>query len=236
MKAAWTNRWTVIAMAVTVLGTPAAHATVLTFDADPYFGYGAPIPQDYGDRVVAATMGAYSYGSEGGWTPHVETAYATENANTMVTWWGEFYNDLWAIANNEYADDRSDTGFSIVLTADPGYEVLLYGFDVGNWDYMALSVPISVTALAGQVLYDERIYLPDRTGPHAAVDFSGQPLVSERLTIHVDIGQLEDAFWYPAAADSFGLDNITFGQVPEPATVALLGLGAAGFALRRRRK
>jgi len=220
-------------MAVTVLGTPAAHATVLTFDAN--LGYGAAIPQDYGDRVVAATMGDYSYGNEGGWTPNVQTTYATENVNTAVTYYGDSFNDLTGVANNESADDQSDTGFSVTLTADPGYEVLLYGFDVGNWDYMALSVPISVTALAGQVLYDARIYLPDRTGPHAAVDFSGQPLVSERLTIHVDIGQLEPAGWYPAAADSFGLDNIAFGQVPEPATVALVGLGAAGFALRRRR-
>jgi len=233
VKAAWTLGWTVIAMAVTVLGTPAAHATVLTFDAN--LGYGAAIPQDYGDRVVAATMGDYSYGNEGGWTPNVQTTYATENVNTAVTYYGDSFNDLTGVANNESADDQSDTGFSVTLTADPGYEVLLYGFDVGNWDYMALSVPISVTALAGQVLYDARIYLPDRTGPHAAVDFSGQPLVSERLTIHVDIGQLEPAGWYPAAADSFGLDNIAFGQVPEPATVALVGLGAAGFALRRRR-
>jgi len=155
--------------------------------------------------------------------------------NTTVTYWGDSHNDLTGVANNEYADTWSDTGFSLVLTADPGYEVLLYSFDVGNWDYMELSVPISVTGLAGQVLYDERIYLPDRTGPHAAVDFSGQPLVSQRLTIHVDIGQLEPSGWYPAAADSFGLDNIAFGQVPEPATLALMGLGAAGLLLRRRR-
>jgi len=234
MKAAWTIRWTVIAMAVTVLGTPAAHATVLTFDAN--LGYGAAIPQDYGDRVVAATMGAYSYGNEGAWTPNVETTYATENVNTAVTYYGDSFNDLAGVANNEYADTWSDTGFSVTLTADPGYEVILYSFDVGNWDYMALSVPISVTALAGQVLYDERIYLPDRTGPHAAIDFSGQPLVSERLTIHVDIGQLEPAGWYPAAADSFGLDNIVFGQVPEPATLALLSLGGAVLAARRKRR
>lgn len=39
-----------------------------------------------------------------------------------------------------------------------------------------------------------------------------------------------------SSADGFGIDNVTVGQVPEPGTVALLGLGllAAG-ALRRRR-
>jgi len=233
MRTARTIECVVLVLVVTSLAGSPAQATVLTFDAN--LGYAAAIPQDYGDHVVAATMGDYSYGSEGGWTPNVQTTYATENVNTTVTYWGDSHNDLTGVANNEYADTWSDTGFSLVLTADPGYEVLLYSFDVGNWDYMELSVPISVTGLAGQVLYDERIYLPDRTGPHAAVDFSGQPLVSQRLTIHVDIGQLEPSGWYPAAADSFGLDNIAFGQVPEPATLALMGLGAAGLLLRRRR-
>ncbi len=233
MRTARTIECVVLVLVVTSLAGSPAQATVLTFDAN--LGYAAAIPQDYGDRVVAATMGDYSYGSEGGWTSHVETTYATENVNTTVTYWGDSHNDLTGVANNEYADTWSDTGFSVTFTADPGYEVLLYGFDVGNWDYMALSVPISVKGLAGQVLYSERISLPDRTGPHIAVDFSDAPLVSEHLTIHVDIGQLLPANWYPAAADSFGLDNIMIGQVPEPATLGLLGVGIAGFALRRRR-
>jgi len=234
MRTAKTRVLLGVALVATALAAPVARATVLTFDAD--LGYGAAIPQDYGDRVVAATMGAYHYESEGGWTPNVETAYATEHPETFVTFYWDSYNDLVGVANDEYADDHADTGFSIILTADPGYEVVLYGFAVGNWDYMALSVPISVKGSANQVLYDERVSLPNRYGPHADLDFRAAPLVAQQLTIHLDVSQLEPAMWYPAAADSFGLDNIAFGQVPEPATLALLALGGLGLFIRRRRK
>lgn len=36
--------------------------------------------------------------------------------------------------------------------------------------------------------------------------------------------------------DGYGIDNVTIGKVPEPATVALLGLGLLGISLVRRRQ
>lgn len=37
------------------------------------------------------------------------------------------------------------------------------------------------------------------------------------------------------ANDGFGIDNVTVGKVPEPGTLALLGLGLVGLGLMRRR-
>lgn len=36
--------------------------------------------------------------------------------------------------------------------------------------------------------------------------------------------------------DGFGIDNVTVGTVPEPGTLALLGLGLAGIGIMKRRK
>ena len=39
-----------------------------------------------------------------------------------------------------------------------------------------------------------------------------------------------------ASGDGYGIDQLTVGKVPEPGTLALLGLGLAGLGISRRRK
>ena len=49
-----------------------------------------------------------------------------------------------------------------------------------------------------------------------------------------DIASVE---WWPSMQSVMvGVDDLAYGPVPEPATLALLGLGAAALAARRRRK
>jgi hypothetical protein len=36
--------------------------------------------------------------------------------------------------------------------------------------------------------------------------------------------------------DGWGIDGVTLAKVPEPGTLALLGLGLAGLSIARRRK
>ena len=43
------------------------------------------------------------------------------------------------------------------------------------------------------------------------------------------------AFHSNHANDGFGIDNVTVGKVPEPGTLALLGLGLFGLGLMRRK-
>lgn len=66
-------------------------ATELTFDITGFSNF-SNMSQDYGDNVTAATMGDFSYGSEGGFTPNVDVSYGPNEA--APTFWTTGYGDL----------------------------------------------------------------------------------------------------------------------------------------------
>lgn len=56
------------------------------------------------------------------------------------------------------------------------------------------------------------------------------------ISLYDEAGLGDIVFYANDEADGFGIDNVTIGRVPEPGTLALLGLGLAGVGLSRRRK
>lgn len=193
--------------------------TILTFDISGV-GNQDSIPQSYGDRVST--------------TPNVVLAYRDQDGNGLALWDDDF-SDLTNVAYNPGADDgTSPRWFEITLTADAGFEVLLNGFDLGNWLTDDQTVPlVSVLGPAGQVNFSSSdVVVNSRGGTHASFDFS-TPLAASALTIRLDTQG-------PQWSHNLGVDNISFGQrvapVPEPGTLALLGLGLFGVALHRRRR
>jgi hypothetical protein len=70
-----------------------AGATVLTFHIAGA-GQGSAIPQSYGDRVTAATMGSHSYGAAGGFTPNVVADYIGKGSQQDLNFWATGYNQL----------------------------------------------------------------------------------------------------------------------------------------------
>ncbi len=214
----------------TLLLSNIASATVLTFD----FGGGnySAIPQAYGDNVTSTTMGAYSYGGDGGFTPNIQLAYAGDSVANLTLWTTDF-NDLTNVINNE---TDGDTGFTITFAADAGYNVSLTSLDMGNYQSTVLTLPdFTITNGSGATLFSQsNIALTEDASSHTIFDFGTSGLVANELILHIDTTGLG------GSSDNVGLDNIQFSQVsavPLPAAAWLFGSGLLGLiGLRKLKK
>ena len=70
--------------------------SVLTFDINPAPTPNDPIDQNYGDRITSDVMGAFSYGTTGGFTPNVVVSYGPTGPSDSdyVYWWDQDFGDL----------------------------------------------------------------------------------------------------------------------------------------------
>lgn len=241
------------------LTTLPAHATIVTFDQIRDSSAGNPViptisgrsvPVDYANRVSAAVMnvpgGQFTYGEAGeGFTPNVVTQFFSGAASTIgsgVSLWQDGYGDL---VNVLFANNISNF-LAVRLTADAGYSVGLFGFDLAGWpsaDYVINGVRVIGDS---NTLFSQTNVLVEgnATGPrHTAFDF-GADLFASDLLLEIDFGNLAGGIH-----DNIGLDNLRFGQnppppepdddpgpaqVPEPGTLALLGISLLGGWITRK--
>ena len=119
---------------------------------------------------------------------------------------------------------------SIEFTPDAGFNVILQSLDANDW-----------AGGGGDTIYDWSVVgstsgtLGSATGVTvadgtiAALNFGNLTGTgSETLTLTID--------QTGGTGSYFAIDNLTFDQVPEPSSTALLGLGLGAMAMRRRRK
>lgn len=214
--------------------TSANAGVVLTFDLTAS-GVVA-MDQNYGDRVASAMNAAGSYGTFGtGFTPNIVVDYAGGALNTTLTRWTTDYGDLVNVLENE---DDGDNRLTITMTADPGFGVRLFGFDLGGWPNANYTIPnLFVRDGMGTNLFSQSNVLVKGAAPdprHTSFDFA-PGLEAQQIQIFIDLTGLG------GASDNIGIDNIAFEQfvcdgsaVPEPSSFALLAAGAAGLLLARR--
>lgn len=206
-------------------GYSQAQATILTFDLQA--AGNTSMPQAYGDNVNAASdaTGSYGVGAEG-YTPNVTVAYGAPGEGS--TRWGTGYADLTNVYENE---TDGDTTLTLTLTADPGYQVVLYEFDMGAWSASLTFNGFTVTDLDHNIVLasEGSTFLSNST--HSHFDFGGGSGVSaSNMQIVFDLSGLG------GNSDNVGVDNIRIGQVvPEPASLALVTVGGLHVIRRRRR-
>lgn len=158
---------------------------------------------NYGDRITSATMGSFSYVGAGSFTPGIVADYLPSASMVHTI---DYYGLLQHVI---YKKEFFATPFEIQLTADPGQEVRLLGFDLAGYspsDYTVNSVKV-LDALSGELFSELNFHI---AGERTRIDFSGAPLRSSQITIQIDSTNLG------SSSDNVAIDNISFEQVAAP--------------------
>jgi hypothetical protein len=233
-------------MALVLCLASTANASILTFDQIRQVGVVVPtisgndLEDDYGDHITGSPMnvpgGQFTYGNGGeGFTPNVTADFVAGNG-TSLSLWRDRYGDLTNVA---FGNNLS-VSLNVQLTADPGYTVDLYHFDLAGWSLTDYTInAVRVISDAGTIFSQDNVLVQganDGGLMHTAFDFAA-PLSGSQLTIQIDHGNLA-----VGTQDNIGIDNIRFGQnppaaVPIPVTLWLFGsglMGLLGIATRKK--
>ena len=188
--------------------------------------------------VMNVPGGQFTYGNGGeGFTPNIVLDYfagsATPN-NPGVSLWSDQYGDL----TNVLIGNNNSISLNVRLTADNGFDVQLFDFDLAGWPTTDYTIDaVSVLSETGTLFSQNNVLVEgDGTGSgHTSFDFA-TPLTGAELLIQIDYGNLAGG-----QQDNIGIDNIRFGQnppavVPLPAAWLLFGSGIAAIAFLRRRR
>jgi len=201
-------------------GAP-ARATVLTFD--PVAMNFERVNQDYGDRVTMSPQDGLSYGTGGGFTPNVLVDYGIL-PEAIPSYWTVGYGDL----TNVLFEDQDGYGYlEVTLTADSGWDVFLYGFDMAAYANVSPVNSVSVRDGVGNVLFSEGNVAIPASGH---LSFAFAPV----LQAHVLIVAI-DAHNLGSLSDDIAIDNIAFGQTNAlPVKMSTWGRVKALYRLSQR--
>ena len=144
---------------------------------------------------------------------------------SSLRFWDDGYNNLQNVVFSG-GDDANSHG-QIVLTAAPGYQVTLVGFDVGAYPYATRNTTVTVSTSSSATTFD---YSGPVGAGTLATAFSGFGAAGVGNQVRID---------WANSAYNVGIDNVHFevAAVPEPETYAMMmaGLAMIGVVARRRK-
>ncbi|WP_165855289.1 PEP-CTERM sorting domain-containing protein [Marinobacter sp. JSM 1782161] len=179
------------------------------------------------------------------------TAGTGSQANTISTSVGDFTQDVAGTGGSCDDGGFSCSGGVAILDAGStpffGRSAVPTGPDNDNWLDSMDSQEMTFSVLDGYNAVGFYITDPNDEGGYLTVSgmtFSYEALFGSSLddgqVFYVSLidtdGLGEITFYSNNESDGYGIDNVTVGEVPEPGTLALLGLGLAGVGVMRRRK
>jgi hypothetical protein len=204
-----------------------AGASVLTFD-NLGIALNQPIPQDYGDNLINLPGGvgnpntSYTYGTAHGITPSISVAYGSDPAVPSGN------PVLWSAMGNLTNVLNPINSATVTLTTI-GKPVALYGFDFAGYAGNSYTISLIQIVVDNTVQFSQTNITAPGSGHDSLSSFtSATPFIGGKIEIIMDT--------QGAAAGAVGFDNFDFAEVPEPGSIALLGVGALGIVSRRYRR
>ncbi len=239
MKFSWTTltatkylHWAAAVALACCWFAPSARASILTFDISDVeyastenFPEGYQISQQYGDRIDSpsqlsgTTTFEYGVGAEG-YTPNVTASFGPYSIFTGgPSLWRYDYGNLERVLyqGSTFTGIGNDYDIlDIVLVADPGFDVVLYDFDLGGWNKTNYTingitvydgVPFPFITPTNQISETFNVDVAGVGPASTHVDFGGSPITAHVIWLQIDARNLG------ATSELIGIDNIRFGQV-----------------------
>lgn len=219
-----------LSLALLLGASSLAHATVIGFGQ--LGGNNAVIATNLGSN--AATDGN-GYSVSNGATPNITLTWSDWQIHTAA-WFGPLEDmtvggGAWDNEGGGPRIGQLDFGsHTITFSADPGYAVVLNSFDFGHtaetpgstaWD-------LTLTDSSAAVVWSQSVNFENGQVFTISPNFVGESGESYTLTF------TRTSQTY-GSDGRHGIDNLSFNQIPEPGSVALLGLAGAAALLRRRK-